>query len=496
MDYTKPLYHDIDSRIQKLINTAPSDCLLSHIAQQAAAVIPCYHAATKTEIGTTANFASTVSQNPNNTVPPLPTFVNLLARRSSARTGTLLASLVLLDRLRQRLSQFARGMPCTCQRIFLATLIVTTKLLHDTSPKNKHWVKYAVYFTHPEINLMESQLLALLDYRLTISETDLYYSFLTYDNMLNFQLHQQYHYLRQLTIPKSASCRSNSTLLQGDHQRFINDSDLNCQNCMSITNLQSYQHRQQDQNHYYQPLSESHYRNFQRQHIYEELQSHQNNNSVTKTVSSSASNHYQHGYGSSHSIMGNRQNNYINDINNDAINNFNNGNGSRQFSYCYITTSTSSSSLSSSLSSNSTIDESIFTPTTSITAPTVATTNSIRNADPTKALSRKYKNMESTTYKNNRNLIDKNKSSSTYRQHVNTVPVNNNASSNYNNATYNHFPLHSTITVDNLTAAAVGPDQGHPMLKSTSLMWFDTVLGHQPKLFAKSTSQYNSTIYR
>lgn len=139
-------YNDIDRRMNYLIDRPASNHLLAHISHQASLVIPCHH----------------LHENYKSPIPPLPTFVNLLAKRSCARTGTLLASLVLLDRLRQRLAQFARGMPCTCQRIFLATLIVTTKILHDTSPKNKHWTKYAMYFTLPEINLMEKQLLALM----------------------------------------------------------------------------------------------------------------------------------------------------------------------------------------------------------------------------------------------------------------------------------------------------------------------------------------------
>lgn len=53
-------------------------------------------------------------------------------------------------------------MECTHHRIFLATLIITTKYLHDTALKNKYWVAYAGMFTANEINLMEKQLLQLL----------------------------------------------------------------------------------------------------------------------------------------------------------------------------------------------------------------------------------------------------------------------------------------------------------------------------------------------
>lgn len=128
--------------------------LLSHVTSQASLVIPCHQTSNR------------ISSAPINTkygsLPDLPSFINFLVKRSSIRTGTLLGVLVFLHRLQQSLSAIAKGMPCTPHRIFLATLIVTSKALHDTSPKNKHWAKYAVYFTLPEINLMEKQLLTLM----------------------------------------------------------------------------------------------------------------------------------------------------------------------------------------------------------------------------------------------------------------------------------------------------------------------------------------------
>ncbi|CAO3589928.1 unnamed protein product [Absidia cylindrospora] len=59
------------------------------------------------------------------------------------------------------------------QRILLASLIVSTKLIHDTSPKNKHWKEFASnYFELNEINLMEKQFLTLMDFNLSISKAD------------------------------------------------------------------------------------------------------------------------------------------------------------------------------------------------------------------------------------------------------------------------------------------------------------------------------------
>jgi hypothetical protein len=63
-------------------------------------------------------------------------------------------------------------MECTRHRIFLATIIITTKYLHDSAIKNKYWVTYAEMFTAHEINLMEKQLLQLLDYNLEINDFD------------------------------------------------------------------------------------------------------------------------------------------------------------------------------------------------------------------------------------------------------------------------------------------------------------------------------------
>lgn len=43
----------------------------------------------------------------------------------------------------------------------------------DSSPQNKHWVRYAAYFTPAEVNLMERQLLTILDFDLSFTEDEL-----------------------------------------------------------------------------------------------------------------------------------------------------------------------------------------------------------------------------------------------------------------------------------------------------------------------------------
>ncbi|KAJ1865145.1 PHO85 cyclin-1 [Coemansia sp. RSA 2703] len=106
-------------------------------------------------------------------VPPLDTFITNLVLRSRVQAGTLICTLVYLHRLRKRLPKEARGMECTCHRIFLATLIVAGKYLNDASPKNKYWARYSTVFTVAEVNLMEKQLLFLLDFDLRIDNEDL-----------------------------------------------------------------------------------------------------------------------------------------------------------------------------------------------------------------------------------------------------------------------------------------------------------------------------------
>lgn len=50
---------------------------------------------------------------------------------------------------------------------------ISSLIASDSSPKNKHWTRYAALFSPAEVNLMERQLLFLLDYDLRMDEAEL-----------------------------------------------------------------------------------------------------------------------------------------------------------------------------------------------------------------------------------------------------------------------------------------------------------------------------------
>ncbi|GEQ69061.1 hypothetical protein JCM33374_g2732 [Metschnikowia sp. JCM 33374] len=116
----------------------------------------------------------TKSSSGGKALPSLMSFINKLVKYTNVYTGTLMATLVLLDRLKSKLPHNAQGLSCTRHRVFLSCLILASKFHNDSSPKNVHWAKYTDgLFSLKDVNLMERQLLFLLDWNVKVSNEEM-----------------------------------------------------------------------------------------------------------------------------------------------------------------------------------------------------------------------------------------------------------------------------------------------------------------------------------
>ncbi|CAN3375727.1 hypothetical protein DIURU_003842 [Diutina rugosa] len=104
----------------------------------------------------------------------LTTFIKRLIAYSNVQTPTLMATLIYLNKLRNLLPANAVGMETTRHRIFLAALILSAKSLNDSSPLNKHWTNYTDgLLSLQQVNMAERELIALLNWDITINEDEL-----------------------------------------------------------------------------------------------------------------------------------------------------------------------------------------------------------------------------------------------------------------------------------------------------------------------------------
>jgi PHO85 cyclin-1 len=105
-------------------------------------------------------------------LPPLHQFISRLYYKSQVPATTFLATAVYLQSVKKILLQrMPSGIQSTCHRIFLAVLVLASKVLDEDAPRNLEWVRYAGgVFNLREVNLMERQLLVLLDWDVRIIE--------------------------------------------------------------------------------------------------------------------------------------------------------------------------------------------------------------------------------------------------------------------------------------------------------------------------------------
>ena len=104
-------------------------------------------------------------------LPRLGVFVSTVTLNLHIMSTTLITGLFLLSRLKKFYPQ-CRGVHDAGHRLFLAATLCASKSLYDEGTSNRVWAERNGYFDLKELNQMEKELLAFLDFRLYISREE------------------------------------------------------------------------------------------------------------------------------------------------------------------------------------------------------------------------------------------------------------------------------------------------------------------------------------
>ena len=140
--------------------------LIDHVAEKMAKVVPCISAY---KPGVDEAY-----------LPSIDDFVLYVTIRSYTTVPGLMMSLIYLSWFRDRSSPHAIGRASTPHRVFLAALMLAHKVHNDDSANNACWANFSAVpecgfagFSKVEVNLMERQFLAGLDWDVHIN-ADMY----------------------------------------------------------------------------------------------------------------------------------------------------------------------------------------------------------------------------------------------------------------------------------------------------------------------------------